>query len=188
MAKVVRNVTSILAKVDLDGLADALILDADADTHISAPTDDQIDFACSGTDVMRLTATNDAVRNTNNQVRGLTVSTISTAGADTWTIAKMRGGLILRDCNGANRSDVTPTAAAIVGGVPNAAVNDTFLVHVINITGAAYTVTVTAGANVTLVPATVTIAQNENATLLVRLTNVTGASETVTIYSMVAGG
>lgn len=46
-------VTSV---VDLNGVADALVIDADADTTISAPTDDQIDIEISGADDFRLTA------------------------------------------------------------------------------------------------------------------------------------
>lgn len=40
--------------VDLNGLADGLVLDADADTTISSPTDDQIDFEAGGTDRFRI--------------------------------------------------------------------------------------------------------------------------------------
>lgn len=36
--------------VDLDGVADALVLDADADTSLSSPTDDQIDVEINGAD------------------------------------------------------------------------------------------------------------------------------------------
>jgi len=43
--------------LDLQGQSDKLILDADADTTISADTDDQIDFKAGGTDIMSLTAT-----------------------------------------------------------------------------------------------------------------------------------
>lgn len=43
--------------VDLDGIADALVLDADADTSISAPTDDQIDFEAGGADIARIDGT-----------------------------------------------------------------------------------------------------------------------------------
>lgn len=42
--------------VDLNGTANALILDADGDTHISSPTDDQIDIAVSGADDFTITA------------------------------------------------------------------------------------------------------------------------------------
>ena len=45
------------ASLDLNGASDKRILDADADTTISADTDDQIDFKAGGTDIMSLTAT-----------------------------------------------------------------------------------------------------------------------------------
>ena len=58
------------SKVDVNGLSDGVILDADADTTISADTDDQIDFKAGGTDIMSLTATtatfNDGVEITVN--------------------------------------------------------------------------------------------------------------------------
>jgi hypothetical protein len=64
--------------LDLQGQSDKLILDADADTTISADTDDQIDFKAGGTDVMSMTAT------------GLTINdgtTITTAdNTDTLTL------------------------------------------------------------------------------------------------------
>ncbi len=44
------------ATVDLNGIADAFVLDADADTTISAPTDDQIDIEISGADDFTFTA------------------------------------------------------------------------------------------------------------------------------------
>lgn len=43
-------------KFDVNGQADALVLDADADTTISAPTDDQIDIEVGGSDVATFTA------------------------------------------------------------------------------------------------------------------------------------
>lgn len=42
--------------VDLNGTADALILDADGDTTISSPTNNQIDFEIGGADDFRMTA------------------------------------------------------------------------------------------------------------------------------------
>ena len=45
------------SELDLNGASDKLILDADADTTISADSDDQIDFKAGGTDIMSLTAT-----------------------------------------------------------------------------------------------------------------------------------
>lgn len=42
--------------IDLDGVSNALVLDADADTHISAPIDNQVDIAISGADDFTFTA------------------------------------------------------------------------------------------------------------------------------------
>lgn len=52
---------------DLNGEADALVLDADADTTISAPTDDQIDIELNSVDhvVLKAVATADAAATTN---------------------------------------------------------------------------------------------------------------------------
>jgi len=49
--------STLASKVDVNGLSDGIILDADADTTISADTDDQIDFKLGGTDFMSLTTT-----------------------------------------------------------------------------------------------------------------------------------
>jgi hypothetical protein len=45
------------AELDLNGASDKLILDADADTTISADTDDQIDFKTGGTDRLTVQST-----------------------------------------------------------------------------------------------------------------------------------
>lgn len=42
--------------VDVNGTANALILDSDGDTHISSPTDDQIDIAINGADDFSITS------------------------------------------------------------------------------------------------------------------------------------
>ena len=65
--------------VDLNGASDQLILDADADSTISADTDDQIDFKAGGTDIFQLTATtatfNDNVSiNIDDNTDGLTIT------------------------------------------------------------------------------------------------------------------
>ena len=46
----------LYSSVDLDGGADALVLDADGNTSISAPTDDQIDIEIGGADDFTFTA------------------------------------------------------------------------------------------------------------------------------------
>jgi len=46
----------IAGSLDINGVADALILDADGDTTISAPTDDQIDIEVAGADDFKIKA------------------------------------------------------------------------------------------------------------------------------------
>ena len=77
------------ASLDLNGASDKLILDADADTTISADTDDQIDFKAGGTDIFQLTATtatiNDGTTITTadntDQLTLITTDTDASAGA-----------------------------------------------------------------------------------------------------------
>ena len=57
---------TVSTSLDMNGTE--LILDADADTSITADTDDQIDFKAGGTDIMSLTATTATIND------GLTVS------------------------------------------------------------------------------------------------------------------
>ena len=47
--------STLASKVDVNGLSDGVILDADGDTTISADTDDQIDFKVGGTDILSIT-------------------------------------------------------------------------------------------------------------------------------------
>ena len=48
--------TTVGTTFDVNGTAEAIILDADADTTISSPTDDQIDFEIAGADDFTMTA------------------------------------------------------------------------------------------------------------------------------------
>ena len=85
------------AQLDLNGASDKLILDADADTTISADTDDQIDFKAGGTDVFQLTGTtatlnvpfNDGVEITTADTSETLTLTSTEAGADNAPILKM---------------------------------------------------------------------------------------------------
>jgi hypothetical protein len=120
----------------------------------------------------------------NDAVASVTaVLTDATAGAKTYTAANLVGGLILRDPNGGNRSDVTPTAAAIVAAIAGAIVGSSYEFTIRNTADAAETITVTAGTDVTL-SGTMTIAQNNSKRFLAVCTNVTSGTEAVTIYSL----
>ena len=116
----------------------------------------------------------------NDAVASVTaVTTKTTAGVVTYTAAELIGRLILRDPNGASRSDVTPTAAQIIAGITGAIVSSSFEFIIRNDADAAETITLTAGTDVTL-SGTMTIAQNNSKRFLCV---VTGAA-TVTIYSL----
>lgn len=115
-------------------------------------------------------------------------ATETTAGAVTYTAAQVLGGLILRDPNGAARSDVTPTAALLNAAIAGAAVGASFEFTIRNTADAAETITVTAGTGVTL-SGTMTIAQNNSKRFLAVITavssrGVVGSSDTITIYSL----
>lgn len=112
-----------------------------------------------------------------------TVTTDTTAGANTWSAAELIGGMMLRDPAGDNRSDVTPTAAQLVAGFTGAVVGSSFEFTIRNTADAAETITLTAGAGVTLL-GTMTIAQNNSKRFLAVFTNVGSGTEAVTIYSL----
>lgn len=111
----------------------------------------------------------------------------NTAGARTFTAAEFLAGIIVRDPNGASRTDVLPTAAALVAAVPGATVGDVLDCLVINGADAAETITFTLGAggtfdaNATAVSRIV--GQNASKLIRLRLTNVTGASEAYVAYT-----
>jgi hypothetical protein len=112
-----------------------------------------------------------------------TVTTDSTAGARTYTAAELIGGLILRDPNGAGRSDVTPTAALILAAFNGGAkVGTAFEFTIRNTADAAETITLTAGTGVTL-SGTMTIAQSNSKRFLAVVTGI-DANAAVTIYSL----
>lgn len=124
-----------------------------------------------------------AIANTGRVLEGaITVSTVTTAAAVTYTAAQLLGGMILRDPNGGGRSDVTPTAALLKAALPGVAAGTGFEFTIRNTADAAETITITAGTNVTL-SGTMTIAQNNSKRFLLVFNN-TGTTPTATIYSL----
>ncbi len=119
-------------------------------------------------------------------IAATTVSTITTAGVVTYTAAQLQGRLILRDPNGAGRSDVSPTAANIVAGISGAYAGASYRFSIRNTADAAETITLTAGTGVTL-NGTMTIAQNNTREFIVVLDAIAPGSEAVTIYALPTG-
>lgn len=112
----------------------------------------------------------------------------ATAGARTWTIAELLTGTLVRDCAGASRSDVLPTAALLVAGVSGAAVGD--IIEFLYINGSdpvTEIITITAGTggafdtNQTAVSRT--ILGTCSKLVRIRITNVTASSEAYVVYA-----
>jgi len=108
----------------------------------------------------------------------------STAGAKTYAAADVLSGLIVRDPNGAGRTDTFPTAALLVAAIPGAAVGDKIRCKIVNNADAAETITLQAGSGGSFgaTQKTHTIAQNASLEVVIRLTNVTASSEAYVIY------
>lgn len=113
----------------------------------------------------------------------IVATTEATAGNETLSAAELIGGLILRDPNGADRTDTTDTAALILAAIPGAIVGSSFEFTIRNTADAAETITIAGGTGVTT-SGTMTIAQNNSKRFLLVFTNVTAASEAATLYSL----
>lgn len=94
----------------------------------------------------------------------------ATAGAATYTTAQILAGIIDRDPNGASRTDVTPTAALIIANCGLEQNGDIVWCWLINTADAAETITLSAGAGVTISNVGQTLAQNESAQLIFQRT------------------
>ena len=129
------------------------------------------------------TGTGVVVTTTNIPVFFTSPVVLDTASDVTYTAAQLKGGIILRDPNGAARADLFPTAAALVAAFPSCPVGTSFEIVIRNTADAAETITMTTNTGLTL-SGTMTIAQNNQRRFLIRLTNVTSASEAATIYSV----
>lgn len=113
-------------------------------------------------------------------------ASIATAGAATYTAAQILGGIIVRNTNGASRSDTLPTAALLVAALPGVRVGDTVRCQIVNGTAGLETLTIIAGAggafDANQTAASQVIPQNASKTLTIRFTNVTAASEAYVAY------
>lgn len=111
----------------------------------------------------------------------------ATAGALTITAAMLLAGILVRDPNGAGRTDTLDTAANIVAAVPDAKVGDVIPLLIVNGADAAEAITLAGGTGGTFdanqTAASRVIAQNSSKVIRVRLTNVTAGSEAYVIYA-----
>jgi len=103
-----------------------------------------------------------------------------TTAAETITVAQTVDGLVDQSAAQAAHNLTTPTAAALVAGVIDPAVGDTFEFMVVNSAGGA-AITVVGGTGVTVV-GSATVAIAGSARFVGRFDNVTSASEAVSLY------
>lgn len=152
-----------------------------------------IGVACNGgaanpssTGAVRLNGIGAARANSVAWESSVAPASYSTAGAVTYTAADILGGVIVRDTNGASRTDVLPTAALLVAAVPGAKVGDVLQCLIVNGADAAEVLTIGAGAgggfDANQTASSRVIGQNTSKTLTVRLTNVTASSEAYAAY------
>ena len=113
----------------------------------------------------------------------VTPLTSAEAGALTLTAAQILDGLILRDPAGANRSDVTPTAALLVAAIQEPAVGDSFEFTIRNTANGDETIILTAGTGFTL-SGVMRIERAQSRKFLVRITNALVGSEAVILYDL----
>lgn len=117
----------------------------------------------------------------------MSVSTISTAAAVTFTPAQILGGIILRDCNGGARADLLPTAATLLAAMTTSGrkppVGAAFEFTIRNTSGTAVSITVTTNTGLTL-SGTMTIAQSNSKRFLAVLTDNRDGNAAFTVYSL----
>jgi predicted RecA/RadA family phage recombinase len=111
----------------------------------------------------------------------------ATVGPQTYTAADMLGGIIVRDPNGASRSDVLPTAALLVAAIPGVQVGDVVTTLITNGADAAETITIGAGAggafDANQTAASRIIGQNSSKIVKVRITNIGAGTEAYVAYA-----
>lgn len=106
--------------------------------------------------------------------RGGAPASINTVGAATYTAAQILGGIIVRDPNGAGRTDTLPTAALLVAAIPGCEVGDTVYCKIVNGADAAENITIAAGAggafDANQTAASQIIGQNNSKDIAIRIT------------------
>lgn len=110
----------------------------------------------------------------------------TTAGNVTYTAAGVLGGIIVRDPNGASRTDVWPTAALLVASAPWLQIGDVIETLLVNGADANETITLTAGTgggyDAAQIAASRLLAQNSSKIVHTRMTGVATGSEAYVMY------
>lgn len=114
-----------------------------------------------------------------------TATTDTTDGANTWTAAEMLGGMLIRSgMTVGTKTDVTPTATALVAAIPGCVTGSSFEFFCANVDDD-QSIILDGGADVTTSPGDTTIPINETAHFLMVITN--AASPAATLYCLSVG-
>ncbi len=140
------------------------------------------------TGVEGLTSTNDMLISVNSNLtiagtvaKGTVTSTIATAGDVSYSASQVYNGTIVRDTNGANRSDTTPNAVDLIALINGAVDSVSFDFRVVNSAVNYEYITLLPGTGVTITGRQV-VSQGEVAHFLCVVTSVAGG--TVTMYNV----
>jgi hypothetical protein len=104
--------STLASKVDVNGVSDAIILDADADTTISADTDDQIDFKLGASDIATLTTSSLTLKNSATADNSTFTLNLQTAESDI-AADDVIGKIAFAAPNEGTGTDANLTAAAV---------------------------------------------------------------------------
>ncbi len=107
-------------------------------------------------------------------------NTLTTASNQTYTAAQVVDRILKRDCNGAARTDVTPTASELIGRIRGARTLWGFFFIVANTSDADELLTITGGTGVTI-SGTATIPWGMARMYRGVITTPTGANKAVTL-------
>ena len=113
--------STLASKVDVNGLSDGIILDADADTTISADTDDQIDFKAGGTDRMSVTSSGIDVT---GAITASSASSINVTGGSALTLTSTDAGSSSGPVLRLNRNSGSPADSDFLGQIDFGGRND----------------------------------------------------------------
>jgi hypothetical protein len=102
-------------------------------------------------------------------------TTINVTANGTYSAANIYGGWVKRDPNGANRTDTTPSATAVIALIKDFVVFTSFDFVLENTADSNETITLAAGTGVTIIGST-TVKQNERRTYKVRVDSTTALS------------
>ena len=160
-------------------LNDSKLFFDDTGAYINCSTSNQLELVATTVKITGALVTGNVVSAARFYEK-ITVTSLTTAETATYTAAQIVGGFII-DAITNSMTGTTGTATAINAAIPNCQDGSSFEFTIKNAAASGITITLGAGADVTIT-GTATIAQNNSKRFLYLVTSV--ASHTATIYSL----